>query len=191
MTLQYLPPKDSQKYKNFYTILASTHGWTTIVLFFYYTNQITPKAVLYSEMLTTILKWKAELNYGYTLKDYDLTIHHLIVFTSVYIMLTFYRDYAYIIPNTLVVHLPLTFNCLKRIQTNPKQIQLYETMYLITWLPSAAFRVIYIYYISYQANQLGYKTGRNILFFFALLVTSLDYYWTPWKKYKAILLNDK
>lgn len=192
MAKEYLPPKDSQKYKNFYTILASTHGWTTVVLFFYYTNQITPKAVLYSEVLTTAIKWKAELNYGYTLKDYDLTAHHLIVFSTIYIMLTFYHDYAFIIPNTLLVHLPLTFNCLKRIQnqtTDEKKIKLYEKLYLITWFPTSAHRVIYLYYASYWANQYGYKTGSSIIFFFAVLVTSLDYYWTPWKKYKAIFLD--
>ena len=191
MASEYLPPKDSQKYKNFYTILASTHGWTTVILFFYYTNQITPKAVLYSEVLTTAIKWKAELNYGYTFKDYDLTAHHLMVFTSIYIMLTFYQDYAYIIPNAFIIHLPLTFNCLKRIQnqtTDHKKIKLYESLYLTTWLPTSIFRTIYILNSSYETYN-DNKIGSSIIFFFAVLVTSLDYYWTPWKKYKAIFLD--
>lgn len=193
MATEYLPPKDSKKYKNFYTILASTHGWTTVILFFYYTNQITPKAVLYSEVLTTAIKWKAELNYGYTLKDYDLTAHHLMVFTSIYIMLTFYQDYAYIIPNAFIIHLPLTFNCLKRIQnqtTDHNKIKLYESLYLTTWLPTSIFRTIYILNSSYETYN-NNKIGSSIIFFFATLVTSLDYYWTPWKKYKALLLNNK
>ena len=88
-----------------------------------------------------------------------------------------------------LIHIPLLFYSIKKILVITKNelwVQHMENLYLITWPIIAIYRCLILLFTTLNC----YINNNKILYILIYITPSiciLDYYWTPWKKYKKIL----
>ena len=181
-------------YKHIYFAINHVISSYTIILYLIGKMNIYTQIKIEASLL--ICKWIVEILYK--ANSIDLIVHHLCAGTAVYNILSNNTNYFTIRSSKIFVHLHLIhismfFYAIKSIfirlgNKYNKIIKYSDNLYLLTWIIISPYRCFYILFdsIIYFFNGIYsiYLTWCYIILI--PLFFGLDYYWTPWHKYKNL-----
>ena len=174
-----------------YIYFTINHLISSISIILYLFGIISVWTEIIIEIILLICKSTVEILYNSS--TWDLKIHHI---SFVYALYKLFIDdpeskFAWIFVHMHLIHIPLLFYSIKKILLITKTetgVQYMENLYLITWPIITIYRCLILlfttlnFYINNNNNKILY-----ILIYITPSICILDYYWTPWKKYKKIL----
>ena len=175
------------EHRIFYKKVSLINMFTCCSIFLYSLNLISVNTVINGEVLITLYKWYEELKYGYTLKSYDITFHHLGLFLIVIIVNMNMPQRKEALVKALSIHIPFLFKSIKR-STDVEVIKKNsETIFLVLWFPVSGYRLTVLFNCTLDAYYNSETVNSMVLFIYFIVFLMLDLSWTPWKKYKQIL----
>jgi len=181
-----------------YIYIAINHLISSYTIILYFIGKMNILTQIKIEGLLLIFKWIIEIIYKSN--GIDLIVHHICAIGGLLYILNINIDYFKIIAaklfvNMHLIHIPLFFCALKTIYKilGPKYKKLEEfflKLYLLSWMIISPYRCLYLLFsgISYYLKGLYSVYLSRIYFIIIPLFYILDYFWTPWSKYK-ILFN--
>ncbi len=172
---------------SFYRKISFLNFYTCCSIILNSRKIITNDSVINGELLMTIYKWYEELKYGYTLKSYDITSHHLGLFLVSTIVKLYMPHRKDELIKGFYIHIPFLFRSIKYSTQNQLIKKYAENIYLISWFPFSGYRLLTLFNSSRDSYNNDGQFNFLFLSFMFITFTMLDLNWTPWNKYRQIL----
>lgn len=178
-----------EEYMAFYKKISLINLFTCCSLFLYSSNIITSTTAVNAEVLITLYKWYEELNYGYKLTSFEVTSHHLGAFALIGFANINIPHKMDAIVKGLIIHIPFLFKSV-RASTQNFIIKKYAgNIYLLLWFPCSTYRLVTLFGTTREL----YLENNFFAFFvgtlYCLLFLYLDISWTPWNKYRRMIMK--
>ena len=186
-------------YKHIYFAINHLISSCTIIL--YFISKINILTQIKIEAFLLVYKWIVEILYNSN--SIDLVIHHICAISGLLYIFTNDIEYFKICASKLfvnmhLIHIPMFFYAIKSIfkrlgNKYKKKEEFFYNLYLLTWLFISPYRCLYLLFsgILYYIKGVYSIYLSRIYFFTIPLFFILDYFWTPWAKYKNLLIKFK